>query len=128
MRIFFDVDLTLLYSVGNSWALRPGVREVFSRVRALGHTIYLWSATGKPHAERLVRTYGLEAWVEECLDKDSDCPVKPDMIVDDDRYLVEKYSGVWVKPYRDPDPSDRELFRVLEALDGKGPESPNGTG
>ncbi|MCS7206960.1 MAG: hypothetical protein NZ951_03360 [Dehalococcoidia bacterium] len=114
MRVFFDVDLTILYADGSQWALRPGTEEVFRRLRDLGCEIYVWTATGRPHAERVVHTFGLARWVTACLDKDADCPIRPDMVVDDDDFLVQKYSGVWVKPYRHLDPHDRELYRVIE--------------
>lgn len=117
MKVFFDVDLTLLYTDGNQWALRPGTEEVFRRLKDLGCDIYVWTATGRSHAERVVHTFGLAHWVTACLDKDSDCPIRPDMVVDDDDFLVQKYSGVWVKPYRQVDPNDRELYRVVEAVE-----------
>ncbi|MBI2935437.1 MAG: hypothetical protein HYY31_01290 [Chloroflexi bacterium] len=118
-RIFFDVDQTLLYSSGNGWSLRPGVHEVFSQLKARGFDIYIWSATGKPHCERLVDTYGLGDYVTECFDKDGNLSLKPDLIVDDDWFLVEKYSGIQVTAYRQPDPEDQELFRVLATLEAQ---------
>ncbi|GBD10867.1 hypothetical protein HRbin23_00517 [bacterium HR23] len=117
MKVFFDVDLTLLCAQGDQWALRPGTEEVFRRLTEMGCQVYVWTATGRPHAERVVRTFGLAPWVTACLDKDSDCPIRPDMVVDDDEFLVQKYSGVWVRPYRQVDPHDRELYRVLEAVE-----------
>ena len=116
MRIFIDVDGTLLSSENGVWSLRPGAREMFRQLSGLGHQLYVWSATGKPHAERLVSRYGLGRWVVDCLDKDANPSPKPDLIVDDDGFLVKKYSGICVEPYRQADPTDRELFRVVEAL------------
>ncbi len=124
MRIFFDVDRTLLYFEGTVQALRPHTREVFERVHALGHQIYVWTATGKAHAERLVDEYNLRAWVTDCYDKEPALNLAPDMIVDDDPYLVEKYSGVWVTPYRELDPHDRELLKVLDAIASGGDGAP----
>jgi len=43
-------------------------------------------------------------------------PLLPDMVVDDDEYLVEKYTGFLVEQYRAPDPSDRELYRALDYI------------
>ncbi|MBI4336812.1 MAG: hypothetical protein HY683_03145 [Chloroflexi bacterium] len=118
MKVFFDVDLTLLNSSGAEWVLRPGAGEVLAGVVRLGHDVYLWSATGQQHAQRVVETFGLQRWVTDCLEKDSNPTVRPDLVVDDDSFLVEKYSGVCVRPYREPDPADRELYRVLEAVTG----------
>ena len=50
------------------------------------------------------------------MDKDSRNAVKPDFIVDDDSYLVEKYGGVFVTPYRVPDLLDKELQKVIAFL------------
>ena len=116
MRIFFDVDNTLLYSSGAEWVLRPGTRHVIAALKSQGHDIYIWSATGQLHCERLVGRYELDLFVTACFDKDPACPVKPDLIVDDDWYLVQKYSGILVEAFRRPDPEDRELYRVLEEL------------
>lgn len=116
MRIFFDVDLTLLHSDSSGWTLRPNTREVFAQLKTLGHDIYLWTATGKAHAERVVQYFRLEIFVTDCMDKDSRNAVKPDFIVDDDSYLVEKYGGVFVTPYRVPDLLDKELQKVIAFL------------
>ena len=126
MRIFFDVDLTLLNSSPAGWALRPRARQVLGCLKARGHEVYLWTATGQAHAQRVVQRYRLKPLVCACLDKDPNSPLLPDFIVDDDPYLVEKYGGVLVTPYRDPDPKDRELFKVLEYLDRLDPELVSG--
>ena len=120
MKIFFDVDGTILASDNGAWSLRPGTQDVFKQLANLGHELYVWTATGKPHAETVVETYGLGKWVVACLDKDTNVDPKPDMIVDDDSYLVQKYSGVWVEPYRESDPNDRELLKVIDALPSSG--------
>lgn len=116
MRIFFDVDLTILYHDGAIKALRPFTREVFQRLDALGHQVYVWTATGKAHADRVVDGFKLRDWVTACHDKDGSLDLVPDLIVDDDPYLVEKYSGVWVRPYRVLDAHDRDLLKVLDAV------------
>ncbi len=115
MKIFFDVDGTLLYSDGDGWVLRPGVVEVFAALQEIGHLVYLWTATGELHARRLVKRYGLDDLVVDCFDKDPvTAPVLPDAVVDDDAYLVEKYTGVHVQPFQGSDPNDCELQSVLE--------------
>ena len=62
MNIFFDVDYTLI-----TWdvKLRPGVLEVFERLRADGHTIYLWSGVG-PRWE-IVNRFELHDHVTDCF-------------------------------------------------------------
>ena len=115
MNIFFDVDQTLLHSEATEWHLRPGVHEVFKTLKSMGHVLYIWTASGERHARRLVDRYELDHLVSGCFDKDPvTAPLLPDMVVDDDAYLVEKYTGVLVEQYRAPDPSDRELYRVLD--------------
>tara|TARA_B100000809_G_scaffold175203_1_gene172520 strand:- start:10937 stop:11314 length:378 start_codon:yes stop_codon:yes gene_type:complete len=117
MNIFFDVDQTLLHSEATEWHLRPGVREVFESLKSMGHTLYIWTASGEMHARRLVDRYDLYDLVSGCFDKDPvTAPLLPDMVVDDDEYLVEKYTGFLVEQYRAPDPSDRELYRALDYI------------
>ncbi|MSQ11298.1 MAG: HAD family hydrolase [Dehalococcoidia bacterium] len=113
MRIFVDIDNTLLASSESEWALRPGACEVLAALQGHGHAVYLWSATGRAHCQRIAEHFGLQPFITEYFDKDPDCPIKPDLIVDDDWYLVQKYSGVLVTPFREPDPNDRELYKVL---------------
>ena len=96
MNIFFDVDQTLLHSEATQWHLRPGVHEIFETLKSMGHTLYIWTASGETHARRLVDRYGLDHLVSGCFDKD---PVTAPLLVEQ---------------YRAPDPSDRELYRVLD--------------
>ncbi len=62
MNIFFDVDNTII-----TWdvKLRPGVHEVFTRLREDGHTIYLWSGMG-PRWE-VVKRFDLHEHVADCF-------------------------------------------------------------
>ena len=117
MKIFFDVDHTILLSDSEVYALRPGVAELFQALKDMGHQVYLWTASGEIHARRLVERCGLQDLVLDCFDKDPiHVPMLPDMIVDDDWYLVEKYKGILVSQYKEVDPEDRELYRVLDCL------------
>ena len=88
MNIFFDVDYTLI-----TWdvKLRPGVREVFAKLREEGHTIYLWSGVG-PRWE-VVRRFELHEHVTDCFWKplydhharlgELGITVMPDFVIDD---------------------------------------------
>ena len=44
MRIFFDVDYTIL---GLDDTLRPGTTETFQKILDDGHEIYIWSGMGE---------------------------------------------------------------------------------
>lgn len=116
MRVFVDVDLTILHTSEEGWTLRPGAREMLSALREMGCRVYLWTATGREHARRVAEAFDLTPFLDGCLDKDPDLDLSPDLVVDDDPYLVEKYGGVWVRPYREPDPADQELSRALEEI------------
>jgi hypothetical protein len=50
------------------------------------------------------------------FDKDPRVQPRPDFIIDDDWYLVEKYGGHCVRQYRAIDPGDRDLEAALERL------------
>ena len=115
MNIFFDVDHTILLSTDEGWHLRPGTSEVIETLGTMGHSVYLWTATGERHARRVVERYDLHNLILDCFDKDPvTVPFLPDMVVDDDEFLVGKYKGVHVNPYREVDPHDRELYRAIE--------------
>jgi len=117
LKIFFDVDHTILLSTSEVWALRPGLIEVLTALKDMGHVVYLWTASGEDHARRLVQRGGLELLVRDCFDKDPvTVPTMPDMVVDDDEFLVEKYKGILVTRYKEINTNDRELYRVLGSL------------
>ena len=123
MKIFFDVDHTILLSDSEVYALRPGVTELLQALKDMGHLVYLWTASGEVHARRLVERFNLQDLVLDCFDKDPvHVPMLPDMVIDDDWYLVEKYKGILVSQYKEVDPEDRELYRVLDRMrDGFSP-------
>jgi hypothetical protein len=116
MKIFFDVDLTMLYVDAVEDRLRPGVREAFEALTASGHKVYVWSAGGEDYSRRIVHKYGLADLVVDCFDKDVTVPIKPDVVIDDDWHIVKKYGGHTVKAYRDLDEADGEMARIVDAI------------
>ncbi|GIW16862.1 MAG: hypothetical protein KatS3mg064_0019 [Tepidiforma sp.] len=70
VNIFFDVDQTLVHIDQHTNALRPGAREAMQRLKAAGHRVYVWSAAGLAHVERVVHLHGLSEWVDGMFDKD----------------------------------------------------------
>ncbi len=125
MNIFFDVDQTI---VDNDTRPRPGVRDLFARLHADGHRLYLWSSLG-PRWE-VVAALGLEDFVAGTFDKPRyrhaemlgplGIPVRPDFCVDDQDHTVAVFGGLVVARYERPDPSDRELERVYAAISAHG--------
>ena len=121
MNIFFDVDHTIIDSDNR---LRPGVRELFERLRADGHTVYLWSGIGR--RSEIVEAYGLGELVAGCYDKPLyhheamleplGIPVRPDFVVDDHPHLVHTFGGCVVAPYRRPNAKDAEMERVYDEV------------
>lgn len=116
INIFFDVDHTLVYPTQHFNALRPGAHEVMLKIREAGHGVYVWSAGGGEYSQRVVEMHGLTDLVDGCFDKDPRVQPRPDFIIDDDWYLVEKYGGHHVSQYKEIDDSDRELHDVLVRL------------
>ena len=122
MNIFFDVDHTIIDSDNR---LRPGVRALFERLCAHGHTLYLWSGIGARW--EIVRDNGLEELVAGCYDKPLyqyermlaplGIPVRPDFVVDDHPHLVHAFGGCVVRSYLKPDPADREMERVAAEIE-----------
>lgn len=121
MNIFFDVDHTIIDSDNR---LRPWVRELFERLRADGHRIYLWSGIGS--REEIVGANQLDGLVEGCYIKPLyqyermipalGIPVRPDFVVDDHPHLVHAFGGCVVARYLRADDADREMERVYEEV------------
>jgi len=121
MRIFFDVDDTLI-----TWdvRLRPGVHEVFGRLREDGHDLYLWSGYG-PRWE-VVRRFDLHEHVIDCFWKplydhhsrldELGVPFRPDFVVDDHPDIVAAFPGVQIREPRMPLDRDTEMWRIYEAI------------
>lgn len=116
INVFYDVDHTLVFVSHEVNALRPRAHESMQRLKAAGHGVYVWSAGGKDYVERIVDMHGLRPWVDGCFDKDPKVQPRPDFIIDDDWYLVEKYGGHCVSQYKAVDDSDSELITALESL------------
>ncbi len=121
MNVFFDVDYTLI-----TWdyRLRPHVREVFERLRADGHTIYLWSGMGRRW--EVVQQFKLHEYVTDCFDKplynhvarldELGVSVYPDFVIDDHEDPVRVFGGYHIPPPFSPLDTDAEMLRVYEAI------------
>ena len=121
MNIFFDVDDTLI-----TWdvRLRPYVHEVLTKLREDGHTIYLWSGYG-PRWE-VVRRFELHDYIEDCFWKplhnhhrrleELGVPFVPDFVIDDHQDIVDVFPGVLIEAASAPYASEREMWRVYEAI------------
>lgn len=120
MNIFFDVDHTLVFIDQHTNALRPGAREAMQTLKAAGHGVYVWSASGQPHVERICALHGLSPWVDGMFDKDPRVQPFPDFIIDDDWYLVQKYGGHLVSQYKAVNLDDQEFADALATLAGLG--------
>ncbi len=119
MRLFFDMDNTL---IGDRGQLRPLVREVFERLTAEGHDIYIWSGIGLRWRE--VREHALDPYVLDCYYKPIEGwealqaeqaalrEFEPDLVIDDIPAFVEEYGGIVVRPYFWERADDREMERV----------------
>lgn len=120
LNVFFDVDHTLVYVDEETNALRPGAHSAMERLKSAGHDVFVWSAGGKAYVERIVDMHRLRTWVDGCFDKDPRVEPSPHFIIDDDWYLVEKYSGFLVSQYKAVNPGDRELLDIILHLDELG--------
>ncbi len=116
MNIFFDVDHTLLHNTKDYSALRPGAHNSMRMLNEAGNQIHVWSAGGKEYCQRIVEQHGLSNWVIDCHDKSPRVKPSPDIIIDDDQYLVEKYGGFSVSQYKKIDEHDRELVEIAKKI------------
>lgn len=123
VNIFFDVDHTLI-----TWdvKLRPGVHEIFARLRDDGHTLYLWSGMG-PRWE-VVKRFDLHEHVVDCYWKplynhrerlaELGVPMVPDYVIDDHPEVVMAFTGTVISPPAMPLDWDREMWRVYDDICG----------
>ena len=131
MNIFFDCDYTIITSDGR---LRPGVRELFHRLKDDGHILYIWSGAGIRWYE--VRKHGLEPYITDCFHKPlydyrrrmkgMGVTIVPDMVIDDYPDIVSALGGIRVKPYVYERKSDREMeqvYHIISALSANGHSS-----
>lgn len=116
MNVYFDVDHTLVFVNQHVNSLRPGTQEAMARLKAAGHGVYVWSAGGEEYVNRVVDLHGLREWVDGCFDKDPRVQPRPDVIIDDDWYLVEKYGGYVVTQYKAINEHDREFAEIIERM------------
>lgn len=116
LNVFFDVDHTLVFIDQSANSLRPYAHESMQRLKAAGHGVFVWSAGGAEYVRRTVERHGLVEWVDGCFDKDPRVQPRPDFIIDDDWYLVEKYGGHLVSQYKAINENDRELLAALDRL------------
>jgi hypothetical protein len=123
VRIFFDVDLTI---IGYDGSLRPGTRELFLRLVAEGHEVYVWSGFGERWDD--LRRHDLDTIVHGVFTKpltgQADgheawgLPFAPDFVVDDHPGLPTFVGGINVTAYVDRRRSrgDTEMDRVYAAI------------
>ncbi|MDQ4063820.1 MAG: hypothetical protein M3122_08040 [Actinomycetota bacterium] len=111
MNVFFDVQGTLL----DGGVPRPQGREVFIRLAASGHDVYLWSSAGADYAASAADLLVVQDLILGCHSKFAPPPVTVDYAVDDSPDIVESYGGYTITSF-DGDPENRELWRVVEAL------------
>jgi hypothetical protein len=128
MNIFFDCDYTIIAVDGK---LRPGVRELFGRLKDDGHTIYVWSGAGIRWRD--LQRHGLESYVTDCFHKPLfdyrrrmkllGVTIEPDMVIDDYPDIVSALGGIRVKAYLFEKKSDTEmekLYPIISALSTNG--------
>jgi hypothetical protein len=121
VNIFFDVDNTII-----TWdvKLRPGVEEIFGRLREDGHTIYLWSGMG-PRWE-VVKRFDLHEHVTDCFWKplhnhharmvELGVTVQPDYVIDDHVEIIHAFTGSLVPEPMLPLDRDRVMWRVYDEI------------
>ncbi len=116
MNVFFDVLDTLLTEEDLP---RPHAREVFLRLREMGHEVYLWSSGGGVYAAAAAEVLGVADLISGCFGKRHSPEVAGDFAVDDDASVVASYGGYRVEPFGG-DLWDEELLRVAEAVEASG--------
>jgi predicted HAD superfamily phosphohydrolase YqeG len=132
VKIFFDVDFTL---VGVDAKLRPGVHDLFQRLKDEGHEIYIWS--GGRNTTDAVKEFQLESYISGhflkpvgddhyVLMDQLNIPT-PDFCIDDNKEIIDVFGGYCIPPYVYPEETDFRMQKVYEEItthlqNGKGEE------
>jgi hypothetical protein len=121
VKVFFDVDYTIL-SYDNT--IRPGTHEVFEKLVADGHEIYIWSGQGLRWAE--LYAHKLDGYVSGVFHKPTwdyierleelGVTVLPDFVIDDYAEIVEEFGGYFVKEFYREKHADDEMYAIYEAI------------
>lgn len=132
MNIFFDIDYTLL-DMGKD--LRPGVHELFQKLKADGHNLYVWSGNGVRWSD--MERHDLRGYLSGAFEKplpgegddamakfeqdlhEMNLTVWPDFVVDDYQIFVSFFGGVWVRGYfvaTKSNQNDREMERAYRVI------------
>jgi hypothetical protein len=119
--VFFDVDYTIL-SQDNT--IRRGTADVFARIKAAGHGLYIWSGMGPRWKE--LRFHGLDHLVDGVYSKPVfdfvarlaplGVDVPPHFVVDDHPGPVYAFGGVLVPGYCFRGDDDDQMELILEAI------------
>jgi|TARA_B110000438_G_C15582746_1_gene550331 FMN phosphatase YigB (HAD superfamily) len=119
MNIFFDVDNTLIMWDGK---LRNNAEDVFKKIIADGHTIYIWSGIGirKKEIENVnLDKYVKDYFIKPLYDHRARLPklgvnVDIDYVIDDHESVVQVFGGYHIPDVATED--DQELIKVLEDI------------
>jgi hypothetical protein len=122
LNVFCDVDQTIM---GIDGSLRNGVVELFERLRADGHAVYIWSGVGRRDLD--VARLGLTELVDGVFVKpianfeaglvELEVTVRPDFVIDDHEAIVEHFGGVRVAEFLwRTDPPDTQMEQVYAAI------------
>ncbi len=121
LNVFFDVDYTIL---GLDDSVRPGTRDVFQRLIADGHKIYIWSGVGIRWPD--IRRVKLDDLIVNCYVKplrdyaeslaSHGVPFVPDFVIDDYPEVPSAFGGMWILPYYSAAFGDAEMEKVYRVI------------
>jgi hypothetical protein len=121
MRIFFDVDYTIL---GADYTLRPGTHDTFQRLVDDGHEIHIWSGEGLRHG--VLRNHELTHFVSGVYEKpiqnhlarldELGVAVMPDFVIDDYSEIVTVFGGYFVTEYYRHREDDSEMENIYTCI------------
>jgi hypothetical protein len=121
MRVFFDVDYTILSSDYN---IRAGTAETFRRLVADGHEVHVWSGEGRRHD--VLRDFELEQYVSGLYQKpisnyvrrlrDFGIDFLPDFVIDDYPEIVSVFGGYQVPDFCLKQFDDDEMEQVYRTV------------
>jgi hypothetical protein len=121
MRVFFDVDYTIL---STDYNIRTGTEETFRRLVADGHEIHVWSGEGLRH--QVLRDFGLDQYVSGVYEKplndfanrlgEFGIECVPDFVIDDYPAIVTVFGGYQVRDFYSLATDDDEMEQIYRTI------------
>ncbi|MCB1157015.1 MAG: hypothetical protein H7A25_13535 [Leptospiraceae bacterium] len=132
MKLVFDMDNTLSDDFGNK--LRPGIKPLLERLKKEGHSLILWTNSGRARAIEILKRNELYEFFDTRIYREDYDPenkklmkdislIQADILIDDDPAEIafnqkNKQKAILVKAYRgkEVETDEEETLKIYKAI------------